>query len=392
MRSWWTVTRESKSFARGRRTVGPLPLIRLAYRGHSFSVLDCIAPLLLAWARGAMDPGVGATRPIFVAIGGDSGSGKPTRPAGFSRVSPKSGITRLCLDDYHSLDRRERGLVGITGLNPRATDFALMENQLLALKQGRTINKPVYDHSNGTFAPREELRARDVVIVQGLHPFLVSGIRGLFDLKVWLDPEEDLKHRWKLQRDVAKRGYTAEAVRNEIETRRPDVEKYIAPQVRDADLIVRFYRPEDRADDAHLNVRIVQRATLPRLNLDGLLDEAESGLRVSMTDENGTSAEILDIDGEIDPDTAAGLEDRIWAHMDGRHQHMRHLAPDQLGGFTDGVLRSHHSDPLALTQLLLVHRILSARKSLLLKVPLSVHESLIHREEVTELVDEHEHV
>ena len=338
-----------------------------------------------------MHLGISTRRPIFVAIGGDSGSGKSTLTAGFYRVFPKSRITSLCLDDYHSLDRRERGLVGITGLNPRATDFALMENQLLALKQGRTISKPVYDHSNGTFRPREELRARDVVIVQGLHPFLVSGIRGLFDLKVWLDPEEDLKHGWKLQRDVAKRGYTEEAVRKEIESRRLDVEKYIAPQVRDADLIVRFYRPEGR-DDAHLNVRIIQRATLPRLNLDGLLNEAANGLRVSMRDDKGTSAEILEIDGEIAPDTAAGLEDRIWAHMDERHQHMRHLAPDQLGAFTDGVLRSHHSDPLALTQLLLVHRILSARKSLLLKVPLSVHESLIHREEVMELAHEHEHV
>jgi phosphoribulokinase len=337
-----------------------------------------------------MDPGPNARRPIFVAIGGDSGSGKSTLTAGFYRIFPKSRITSLCLDDYHSLDRRERGLVGITGLNPRATDFALMENQLLALKQGQTINKPLYDHSNGTFGAREELRASDVVIVQGLHPFLVSGIRGLFDLKVWLDPEEDLKHRWKLQRDVAKRGYTEEAVRKEIELRRPDVEKYIAPQVRDADLIVRFHRPKGREDDEHLSVGIIQSATLPRLNLDGLLNEAAKGLRVSRIGDNG--AEILEIDGDIDPQTAAGLEDRIWAHMDSRHQHMRHLAPDQLGAFTDGVLRSHHSDPLALTQLLLVHRILSARKSMLLKVPLSVHESLIHQEEVMELVHEHEHV
>lgn len=339
-----------------------------------------------------MHPGTSPRRPIFIAIGGDSGSGKSTLTAGFYRIFPKSRITSLCLDDYHSLDRRERGLVGITGLNPRATDFALMENQLLALKQGQTIRKPVYDHSNGTFGPKEVLRARDVVIVQGLHPFLVSGIRGLFDLKVWLDPEQDLKHRWKLQRDVAKRGYTEDAVRKEIEVRRPDVEKYIAPQVREADLVVRFYRPEGRDDDEHLNVRIVQRAPLRRLNLDGLLNEAESGLRVSVAEENGASAEILEIGGEIDPTIAAGLEDRIWAHMDSRHQHMRHLAPDQLGAFTDGVLRSHHSDPLALTQLLLVHRILSARKSLLLKVPLSVHESLIHQEEVSEVAHDHEHV
>src|ERR1700682_1534373 len=268
-----------------------------------------------------MDPGVNARRPIFVAIGGDSGSGKSTLTAGFYRIFPTSRISSLCLDDYHSLDRRERGLVGITGLNPRATDFALMENQLVALKQGQTISKPVYDHSNGTFVPKEELRARDVVIVQGLHPFLVSGIRGLFDLKVWLDPEEDLKHRWKLQRDVAKRGSTEAAVREELEAPRARVEEYIAPQGRDADLIARFYRLEGREDDAHLNVRIFQRATLPRLNLDGLLNEPANGLRVSMTDQNGTSAEILEIAGEIDPGTAAGLEDRIWAHMDGRHQH-----------------------------------------------------------------------
>jgi phosphoribulokinase len=336
-----------------------------------------------------MKSGVDTRRPIFVAIGGDSGSGKSTLTAGFYHIFPKTKITSLCLDDYHSLDRRERGLVGITGLNPRATDFALMENQLQALKLGQPIRKPVYDHSNGTFAPKEELRAREVVIVQGLHPFLVSGIRGLFDLKVWLDPQDPLKHRWKLQRDVAKRGYTQEAVHREIEARRPDVERYIAPQIRHADLIVHFHRPDGVEDDAHLSVRITQRATLPRLNLDGLLDEADNGLRVSSTDENGTSAETLEIDGEIEPHTAARLEDRIWAHMDGRHQQMRHMAPDQLGAFTDGVLGSHHSDPLALTQLLLVHRILSARKSLLLKVPLSVHQSLIHQKEVTELSHEH---
>ena len=59
-----------------------------------------------------MDPGVNARRPIFVAIGGDSGSGKSTLTAGFYRIFPASRISSLCLDDYHSLDRRERGLVG----------------------------------------------------------------------------------------------------------------------------------------------------------------------------------------------------------------------------------------------------------------------------------------
>jgi phosphoribulokinase len=133
-------------------------------------------------------------RPIFVAIGGDSGSGKSTLTAGFYRIFPRDQITSVCLDDYHGLDRRERNLIGITALDPRANNFALMENQLLALKRGNPIMKPVYDHSDGTFGPPEEIQPRQVVIVQGLHPFLVPGLRGLFDLNVWLDPETELKH------------------------------------------------------------------------------------------------------------------------------------------------------------------------------------------------------
>jgi phosphoribulokinase len=332
-------------------------------------------------------------RPIFVAIGGDSGSGKSTLTAGFYRIFPRDQITSVCLDDYHGLDRRERKLIGITALDPRANNFALMENQLLALKRGNPIMKPVYDHSDGTFGPPEEIQPREVVIVQGLHPFLVPGLRGLFDLNVWLDPQTELKHKWKVQRDVAKRGYTAEQVYAEIAAREPDLAAYIAPQRGFADLIVRFYRPEGRGsgDDEHLNVRIVERTTLPRLNLEDILREPCTGFRVKPGEDADET--VLEIDGTIDHGTVRQLENRIWEHMDARHQHLRHLSPQQFGDFTDGVMRKHHSDPLALVQLLLVHRILSARKSMLLKVPLSVHEEMIHAQELRgEAVHDHEHV
>ena len=107
----------------------------------------------------------GARRPIFVAIGGDSGSGKSTLTAGFYRIFPYDQITSVCLDDYHGLDRRERKLIGVTALDPRANNFALMENQLLELKRGYPISKPVYGHSDGTFGPPEELQPKQVVIV-----------------------------------------------------------------------------------------------------------------------------------------------------------------------------------------------------------------------------------
>ncbi len=50
-------------------------------------------------------------------------------------------------------------------------------------------------------------------------------------------------------------------------------------------------------------------------------------------------------------------------------------------------------DPLAHVRILLVHRILSARKSMLLKVPLSVHEEMVHAHELRgEAAHDHEHV
>jgi phosphoribulokinase len=334
----------------------------------------------------------GLQRPIFVAVGGDSGSGKSTLTAGFYRIFPNDQITSLCLDDYHALDRRERKLIGVTALDPRANNFALMENQLLALKRGYPITKPVYDHSDGTFREPEEIVPKEVVIVQGLHPFLVPGVRGLFDLNVWLDPETELKHGWKVQRDVAKRGYTREEVYAEIAAREPDVAAYITPQRRYADLVVRFCRPEgSTGTDEHLSVRIVERATLPRLNLEGMLHEPCEGFCARQGDDEDET--VLEIDGTIKPVTVRRLEDRIWEHFDARHQHLRHLAPDQFGQFTDGVLRTHHSDPLALVQLLLVHRILSAKRSMLLKVPLSLHEEMIHAREMRgEATHEHIHV
>jgi len=102
---------------------------------------------------------------------------------------------------------------------------------------------------------------------------------------------------------------------------------------------------------------------------------------------------VLQIDGTIDPGMVRQLENWIWEHFDARHHYLRHLAPDQFGDFTDDVMRKHHSGPLAHVQLLLVHQILSARKSMLLKVPLSVHEEMVHAHELRgEAAHDHEHV
>jgi phosphoribulokinase len=318
-------------------------------------------------------------RPILVGIGGDSGTGKTTLATAFFALFGEKRITAICHDDYHSLDRRQRALVGLTALNPRANNFALMEEQVWALKRGEPILKPVYDHSDGTLREPERVEPREVVIVQGLHPFLVPGVRHAFDLKVWLDPEPELRLQWKVQRDTAKRGYTRQQVLAELEARRADAEEYIQPQRQHADMIVRFFRPASSRDRdmGHLNVAITQRHSLPRLAFDHGLNRADTvRLALDVVDEDGLRADVIEIDGRITPEEAQLVESTIWAHVDGRHGHLHHVPPVRLGAYEAAARRRHHSDPLALTQLVLAHRILSAQKSYLLRVSEHTHAKL----------------
>lgn len=318
-----------------------------------------------------------ARRPLLVGIGGDSGSGKSTLAAAFYDLFGGGRIATICLDDYHSLDRAQRSLVGLTPLNPRANDFARMEENLWALKRGETVDKPVYDHSDGSLRGPERLEPREVIIVQGLHPFLVSGVRHVFDLKVWLDPEPELRLLWKVQRDVAKRGYSREQVEAQLDARRADTEAFIAPQRREADMVVRFCRPEPVLRDmGHLNVRITQRHRLPRLGFDRhLAGVGRVGIETDIVDDDGVDADVISVDGRIDADEACLLEDVIWAHIDERHHHLRRPPPASLGTYEADTGRNH-SDPLALCQLVLAHRILSAQKSYLLRVTAAEHDHL----------------
>jgi len=320
--------------------------------------------------------------PIFVGIGGDSGSGKSTLAAAFYDLLGTERITTICLDDYHSLDRRERALIGVTPLNPRANNFALMEEQLWALKRGESITKPVYDHADGTFKAPERIEPNEVVIVQGLHPFLLPGVREAFDLKVWLDPETRLRIKWKLQRDIAKRGYDESQVRAEIEARRADAEAHIQPQRAQADLVVRFSTPSDVLSPGttdHLNVRLTQRHSMPQLAFEHALDNGTTvRLRNDIADEDGRRSDVIEIDGRISVEDAARIERSVWEHASERHHHLHHLRQKELGGYDEPHGR-RHSDPLGLTQLILAHRILSAQKSLLVRVKADDYAAIHHQ-------------
>ncbi|MGQ9692093.1 MAG: phosphoribulokinase [Thermaceae bacterium] len=306
-------------------------------------------------------------RPFMLGIAGDSGAGKTTVSSGIARLLGVEKATNICVDDYHKYDRKQRAALGITPLNPECNYMDIMEQHVRLLAQGEPILKPVYNHSTGTFdppvyipAPRaveEEGRLIPrVVILEGLLTLYTPELRSRYHLKVYLDPEEELRREWKIKRDVAKRGYTPEQVVEDIERRMPDSRAFIWPQKEHADLVVRFYRPPDYNPEnpSTLNVRIALKHTLPKLDLSEVLHPGEEDAPIRL--ETRKDADILDIRGNVSAERAQALERIIWDHLD---SHAEHFDPELIGTFLD---KAGQSYPLALTQLIIAYYLVKMRE------------------------------
>jgi phosphoribulokinase len=167
--------------------------------------------------------------------------GDPKPPAGGnpdSNTLLSDMTTVICLDDYHSLDRTGRKEKGVTALDPAAQDFDLMYEQVKALKEGKAVAKPIYNHVTGLLDPAEDVSAPRVLIIEGLHPFFDDRVSELCDFKIYLDISDDVKFAWKIQRDAAERGHSVESIKASIEARKPDFDAYIDPQKSKADMII----------------------------------------------------------------------------------------------------------------------------------------------------------
>ncbi len=296
-------------------------------------------------------------RPIMLGVVGDSAAGKSTLTTGIIKLFGPERVTAVCLDDYHKYDRKQRAELGITALHPECNHIDVMVEHVHALRRGEPITKPIYEHSDGTIKGTETVYPREVVMVQGLHTLFNRELREAFDVAIFLDPDTDLRLQWKIKRDSTKRGYTQKQVLQQIEQRWPDVRDFILPQRQHANMIIRFYPVEDYCetmDDAHLNVHIMLGPTLPRLDLRDVLEVARDGhlpaLRELRRTYAGREFDIIAIDGNITPEKTIELENVIWDHM----PQNRHLRPDQIGTFIDRT-EKRHSDPLALTQLLVTY-------------------------------------
>ena len=178
---------------------------------------------------------------LVIGIAGGTGSGKTTL---MKNIINRFGdvVTVLSHDNYYrrhdELTYEERCLINYD--EPAALETDLMAHHLDLLRQGRSIDCPVYDfsahnRSNDTI----RIVPKNVIIVEGILIFENEPLRNLMDIKIFVDTDADVRLCRRIKRDVNKRGRTLESVLMQYQqTVKPMHEKYVEPSKKYADIVV----------------------------------------------------------------------------------------------------------------------------------------------------------
>lgn len=240
-------------------------------------------------------------KPFLVGIGGDSGVGKSTLTQLLSDLLGKEHIARIQGDDMHRWERGHDKWGELTHLSPKANYLHQEIQQLKTLKQGRSIKRRIYDHDLGRFTKPQKVYPSKIVVFEGLHPFYISAKRNLFDLKIFIEPEESLRLHWKINRDTEKRGYTKEKVLHQLELRKSDSEKYIRSQASFSDIILSYYSAAEIKDiGSQEKVEIALRIKLEtNIDVNDLVDKMNAYTTLKSTHDYDVDNQILDVSGTI---------------------------------------------------------------------------------------------
>lgn len=194
------------------------------------------------------------TSMLIIGIAGGTGSGKTTVVRQIMKEIPPDEVGVISQDSYyrdnHHLTYDERALINFD--HPRAIDFELLAQHLKALKNGETIEQPVYSFvTHNRTDDTVVTHPRKVMIVEGILILSNPELREMFDIKIFVhaDPDERLIRR--LRRDIAERGRDMDEVLMRYQkTLKPMHEQFIEPTKAHADIII----PNDKHNTVAIDV------------------------------------------------------------------------------------------------------------------------------------------
>ncbi|WP_322791301.1 uridine kinase [Bellilinea sp.] len=179
---------------------------------------------------------------LVIAIAGGSGSGKTTVATEILKRVGSHRIAYLPHDAYYrdlkDLPPAQREQVNFD--HPNSLETSLMIEHIRKLKNWEPIELPVYDFTTHTRTSRTiHIEPQRVILVEGILIFAEPALRELFDVKIFVDTDPDLRFIRRLERDIRERGRTTESViRQYLNTVRPMHMDFVEPSKRYADVII----------------------------------------------------------------------------------------------------------------------------------------------------------
>jgi len=180
--------------------------------------------------------------PLVIGVAGGSGSGKTTVVRRIVDAVDETRVTVLEHDRYYR-DRNDLRLEDRASLNydhPDSLETDLLVRHLQELRDGRSVQVPVYDFTRHARVPSTQtVTASRALIVEGILIYTDAALRALMDIKVFVDTDDDTRFIRRLQRDTAERGRTMQSVIDQyLSTVKPMHLEFVEPSKRYADIII----------------------------------------------------------------------------------------------------------------------------------------------------------
>ena len=179
---------------------------------------------------------------IFIGIAGGTGSGKTTLADRLVDSFGRDEVSIIRHDNYYKrhdeMTYEERCKLNYD--HPDAFDNDLLREHLLQLKEGKTVEVPVYDYTiHNRSNEVEKVVWAPVIVLEGILIFQEPMISELMDIKVFVDTDADVRILRRIQRDVEERGRSLQSVISQyLTTVKPMHEQFVEPSKRKADIII----------------------------------------------------------------------------------------------------------------------------------------------------------
>lgn len=185
---------------------------------------------------------VSMKKPILIGISGGTGSGKTSIAKKIFESFNSDEIAIIMQDSYYkdqsslSMEMREKTNYD----HPGAFDTDLLVTQLDSLLKGKSVEKPVYDFKVHTRSNETEIvEPRPIILVEGILIFYDERLRNMFDIKIFVDTDADIRILRRIKRDISERGRTVESVMEQyLNIVRPMHIQYTEPTKSFADIII----------------------------------------------------------------------------------------------------------------------------------------------------------